>query len=158
MKNLVIAASVGTILIGSYSYVYACNKARSTHADAAARTSKEVTVYAVNAAGTVPKGAIDDKVFVCKTVDSTAPVCKTVASVAPISIEVDVPTEAFHMTRVIHIRGEAVKHADSVSTPVDTVKRTAKVAATLGRAFITTVGAVFGTLVDAAVSATSSLV
>lgn len=158
MKNLVIAASVGAILIGSYSYVYACNKARSTHAARAVSTSTEVTVYAVEAAGTVPKGAIDDKVFVCKTVESTAPVCKTVQSVAPIAIELEVPTEALHMTRVIHIRGAAVQHAETMSTPVDTVKRTAKVAATLGRAFITTVGAVFETLVDAAVSATSSLV
>lgn len=150
MKNLVMAASVATILIGSYSYVYAC-KARSNHAAAAkaAKACKEATWYAVDATGTASKLVIDDK----------ASVCKTVQSVAPIAIEVEVPSEAFHMTRVIHIRGAAVKHAENTeATPVGTVIRTAKVAATLGRAFVTTVGAVFGTLVDAAVSATSSLV
>jgi hypothetical protein len=143
------AASVGTILIASYSYVYAC-EARSNHAAAAkaAKACKEATWYAVDASGTASKLVIDDKA-----------VCKTVRSVAPIAIEVEVPGEAFHMTRVIHIRGAAVKHAENTeATPVGTVIRTAKVAATLGRAFVTTVGAVFGTLVDAAVSATSSLV
>ena len=150
MKNLVMAASVGTILIGSYSYVYAC-EARSNHAATAkaAKAHKEATWYAVDASGTASKLVIDDKVAVCKTVES----------VAPIAIEVEVPGEAIHMTRVIHIRGAAVKHAENTNTtPVGTVIRTAKVAATLGRAFVTTVGAVFGTLVDAAVSATSSLV
>lgn len=150
MKNVVMAASVGAILVGSYSYVYAC-EARSAHAAAAKAAKaacKEVTYYVVDAS-TAPKHAIDDQ----------APLCKTVQSVAPIAIEVEVPGEAFHMTRVIHIRGAAVKHVENTeATPVETVKRTAKVAATLGRAFITTVGAVFGTLVDAAVSATSSLV
>jgi hypothetical protein len=159
MKNMAIAASVGTILLGAYSHVYACNQARSAHATAkASKASKEVIWYAVDSAGTLPKLVIDDKTFVCKTVETATSVCKTVQSVAPIAIEVDVPSEAFHMTRVIHIQGAAVKHANTESTPVDTVKRTVKVAATLGRAFVTTVGAVFGTLIDAAVAATSSLV
>ena len=43
-------------------------------------------------------------------------------------------------------------------TPTQTVRRTAKVAATLGRALVTTVGAVVGSLVDAAVGATAGLV
>ena len=143
MKKLVIAASVGTILVGTYSLVYACNASHQT-----AKVEKVTQVY-VAEASTAPKAIqiIDDKV-----------VCKTIESIAPITIEVDVPAEAFQMTRVIHIRGAAVKHPETEVTAVDTVKRTAKVAATLGRAFVTTVGAVFGSLVDAAVQATSSLV
>ena len=101
----------------------------------AAKACNEATWYAVDATGTASKLVIDDK----------ASVCKTVQSVAPIAIEVEVPSEAFHMTRVIHIRGAAAKHAENTeATPVGTVIRTAKVAATLGRAFVTTVGAVLG--------------
>lgn len=144
MKRLVIAASVGTILVGTYSLVYACKESHQT----AAKVEKVTQVYLAEAA-TAPRAIqiIDDKA-----------VCKTLESIAPITIEVDVPAEAMQMTRVIHIRGAAVKHPETEVTAVDTVKRTAKVAATLGRAFVTTVGAVFGSLVDAAVQATSSLV
>jgi len=78
---------------------------------------------------------------------------------APIAIEVEVPAEAFQIARVVHIRGTALKHSvDETTSSVEAVKRAAKVAMTLGRAFVTTVGAVFGSLVDAAVDATSSLV
>jgi len=149
MKKLAIAASVGTILIGAHSFVYACNKATASHTAKAPKAAKVATWYAADAS-TAPKPSrvIDDKVFVCKTMES----------VTPITIEVDVPAEAFQMARVIHIRGAAVKHPETEVTAVDTVKRTVKVAATLGRAFVTTVGAVFGLLLDAAVQATSALV
>ncbi len=148
MKNSAIAASAGIILIGAYSFVYACNATKAQSADAKApKAQQEAVWYSVDNAGTVSKHTIDTKV-----------VCKTVQSVAPITIDVDVPSEAFHMSRVIHISGHAVKHQDAEMTPVDTVRKTAKMAATLGRALVTTVGAVFGTLFDAAVEATASLV
>lgn len=150
MKNLAIAASVGTILIGAYSFVYACNDSQSNQAAKTAKASKAVEWYAVASTEGAPAA---ETVISEKTV-----VCKTVESVAPIAIELEVPNEAFQMARVIHIRGAAVKHTETDTTPVGTVIRTAKVAATLGRAFVTTVGAVFGSLVDAAVQATASLV
>jgi len=92
------------------------------------------------------------------TIDDKFVVCKTVQQAAPIAIEVEVPHERLQMAKVIHIRGAAIQASHDETTAVDTVKRTAKLAATLGRAFVTTIGAVFGSLVDAALSATSSLV
>jgi hypothetical protein len=89
-------------------------------------------------------------------IDDKAGVCKT--TTAPIAIDVDIPGEALQISRVIHIRGAAVQQSEIGLTPVQTVRRTAKVAATLGRAFVTTVGAVFGSLVDVAVQATASWV
>ncbi len=151
MRRLAIAASVGMILIGSYSLVYACNKSKASQVTTAKDVNfpKAATWYAVDASVTAPKAAhVIDDVVVCKTVEATA----------PITIEVDVPGEAFQMARVIHIRGAAVKQPEAPATPVETVKRTAKVAATLGRAFITTVGAVWGSLFDVAVQATAALV
>lgn len=145
MKHTAIAASAVTILVGAYSFVYACNESRSTQS---AKAPKAVATVVATEAATSRAFEIDDK----------AGVCKTVQSMAPIAIEVDFPAEAFHMTRVIHIRGAAVDQAELASTPVQTVKRTAKFAATLGRALVTTVGAVFGTLVDAALQATASWV
>lgn len=145
---MAIAASVGTILIGAYSFVYACNESRSKDT-AKNGEAKQTTWYAADAS-TTPKSAfaIDTKV-----------VCETVQSMAPIAIEVEVPAEAFQIARVVHIRGTALKHSvDETTSSVEAVKRAAKVAMTLGRAFVTTVGAVFGSLVDAAVDATSSLV
>ncbi len=147
MKRLVIAASVGTILVGAYSIVYACNETRSTQSAQSARAPKAATWYAVEAT-TQAANEIVDKIAVCETVQS----------VAPITVEVDVPAEALHMARVIHIRGAAVENPEASTTPVATVKRTVKVAAALGRAFLTTVGAVFGSLVDAALEASASLV
>ncbi|HXV12998.1 MAG TPA: hypothetical protein VEC56_02215 [Candidatus Krumholzibacteria bacterium] len=150
MRTLAIGASAGLILIGAYSLVYACNESKANRDTAAkaAKAPKAATWYAVEASATTPKvdHVIGHPVGVCKTVE------------APIAIEVDVPGEAFQMTRVIHIRGAAVKHPEAPATPVDAVKRTAKVAATLGRAFVTTVGAVWGSLFDVAVQATAALV
>ncbi len=149
MKRLLMAASIGTILVGAYSYVYACNEAASKKSPDTAKAPKAVTWYAADAsAATTHVLTIDDKVTVCKTVES----------VAPIAIEVNVPGEALKIGRVIHIRGSAVQHAEADDTPVDTVKKSVRVAATLGRALVTTVGAVWSSLIDAAVSATASLV
>ncbi|MCI0452675.1 MAG: hypothetical protein L0Z51_09860 [Candidatus Latescibacteria bacterium] len=150
MRTLATAASAGLILIGAYSHVYACKESKASRATAAknAKVPKAATWYAVEASASAPKAeyVIGVKPVVCPTVE------------APIAIEVDVPGEAFQMERVIHIRGAAVKHLEAPATPVETVKRTAKVAATLGRAFVTTVGAVWGSLFDVAVQATAALV
>jgi hypothetical protein len=138
------------ILISTYSLVYACNDSKASRARTAkaAKAPKAAMLYAVEASATAPKveHVIGQAVSVCKTVE------------APIAIEVDVPSEAFQIDRVIHIRGAAVKHPETPATPVETVKRTAKVAATLGRALVTTVGAVWGSLFDVAVQATAALV
>ena len=146
MTKLAIAASVTTILIGFTSSVYACKAKSAQTASAAKRT----VTYTVESAQTKPAPSPN-------TIDDRFVVCKTVAQTAPIAIEVEVPHERLQMAKVIHIRGAAVRpvHDD---TAVDTVKRTVKLAATLGRAFVTTVGAVFGSLVDAALGATSFLV
>lgn len=149
MKQIAIAASVGAILIGAYSFVYACSESKSKQTAKARTTPRAAAWYAADASiAPQPVRVIDDKVVLCKTV----------ASVDPIAIEVDVPAEAFQMTRRVHIRGAAVQHPETDATPVDAVRRSVKVAATLGRALVTTVGAVFGTLVDAVIQATSSLV
>ena len=146
MTKLAIAASVTTILIGFTTSVYAC-KAKSAQTASAA---KPTVTYTVESAQTQPAPSPN-------TIDDTFVVCKTVAQTAPIAIEVEVPHERLQMAKVIHIRGAAVQtvHDD---TAVDTVKRTVKLATTLRRAFVTTVGAVFGSLVDAALGATSPLV
>ena len=148
MTKLAIAASAATILIGTASSVYAC-KAKSAQTASAHKPTVTYTVESAQVTPAPSPNTIDDK-FV---------VCKTVAQTAPIAIEVEVPHERLQMAKVIHIRGAAIQATREVeSTPVDTVKRTVKLAATLGRAFVTTIGAVFGSLVDAAQSATSSLV
>lgn len=147
MKHIAIAASAVTILFGAYSSVYACNKSKTAKA---AHADKAVSAFAVVASESIPPRAY--------VIDDRAGVCKTIGAVSPIAIEVDIPGEALQISRVIHIRGAAVKHSEIASTPTQTVKRTAKVAATLGRAFVTTVGAVFGSLVDVAVNATASWV
>ena len=144
MKHIAIAASAVTILVGAYSLVYACNESRS------AKAGKAATTYSVVAGETAASRAC--------AIDAQVAVCKTVESVSPIAIEVDIPTEASQIARVIHIRGAAVKHSEIAPSPAQTVKRTAKVAATLGRALVTTVGAIFESLVDVAVHATASLV
>ena len=147
MKKLAIAASIGTILIGLTSSVHAC-KSKSAQTASAPKPAVTYTVEYAQAQPAPSSNTIDDKAIVCKTVEQTA----------PIAIEVQLPHERLQMARVIHIRGAAIQSLHSECTTAGTVKRTAKLAATLGRAFVTTIGAVFGTLVDAAVNATSSLV
>ena len=148
MTKLALAVSAATILIGTASSVYAC-KAKSTQT---ASAPKPTVTYAVESAQAKPAPSAN-------TIDDKFVVCKTVAQTAPIAIEVEVPYERLQMAKVIHIRGAAIQatHQEE-TTPVYTVKRTVKLAATLGRAFVTTIGAVFGSLVDAAQNATSSLV
>jgi hypothetical protein len=148
MKRFAIAASVGTILIGTHSFVYACGDKAQTAKAHAPKAAKVATFYVADATTVVKTAQVIEERVVCKTVEAAA----------PIAIEVEVPAEAFNMARVIHIRGAAVQHPETETTAVDSVKRTVKVAQTLGRAFVTTIGAVFGSLVDAAVQATSSLV
>ncbi len=148
MTKLALAALAATILIGTASSVYAC-KSKSAQTAAAHKTTVTYAVASAEATPAPSANTIDDK-FV---------VCKTVAQTAPIAIEVEIPSERLQMAKVIHIRGAAIQAThDYESTPVDTVKKTVKMAATLGRAFVTTIGAVFGSLVDAAQNATSSLV
>lgn len=147
MTKLAIAASVATILVGSTSSVYAC-KAKSAQTASAPKPAVRYAVEVADAKPAPGPNTIDDRFVVCKTVKQTA----------PIAIEVEVPHERLQMAKVIHIRGAAIQATHDESTAVDTVKRTVKLAATLGRAVVTTIGAVFGSLVDAAMSATSSLV
>ena len=147
MTKWAIAASVTTILIGSTSSVYAC-KVKSAQT---ASTAKPAVTYKVESAQAAPAPSSN-------TIDDGFVVCKTVTQTAPIAIEVEVPHERLQMAKVIHIRGAAVQTVHNDDTAVDTVKRTVKLATTLGRALVTTVGAVFGSLVDAAVDATSPLV
>lgn len=75
------------------------------------------------------------------------------------SVTVDVAVPLDHM-RVHRVSMVCTRSAtdETRATPSQTVRRTAKVAATLGRALVTTVGAVVDSLVDAAVDATASLV
>jgi hypothetical protein len=154
MKSLVIAA-LAIVLLGSYSFVYACRGSK------AARTAK-APASPTAVASFVSLPAPTEAVVVCKTVRAVAPltVCKTVESLAPLTVDVDVdvPVESLGSMHAIHIRGTAIERSTESTGPVSTVVRTAKVAATLGRAFVTTIGAVFGSIVDAALNARAALV
>jgi hypothetical protein len=144
MRTLAIATSVGAILLGAHSNVYACgDKAKAETAQA--KAVKPVVWYAADAGTAAPK------VYQIET----KAVCKTVEAVAPIEVEVEVPGEALNTTRVIHVRGTAIQIDKSKAAPANPVEKTVRVAATLGRALVTTVGAVWGSLIDAAVSATA---
>jgi hypothetical protein len=143
MKSSLIAA-LALVLLGTYSFVYACRESKP------ARTAKApASPSAVASFAALPTPS-PDAIVVCKTVQSVAPVT--------LDVDVDVPVEALGSMRAIHIHGIAIEKAAECANPVDTVRRTAKVAATLGRAFVTTVGAVFGSLVDAALNARAALV
>jgi hypothetical protein len=76
-----------------------------------------------------------------------------------IIVDVAVPLDHIRVHRVSMVCSRTRVVFDEPRTaPVETVKRTAKVAATLGRALVTTVCAVVGSLVDAATDATARLV
>lgn len=81
-----------------------------------------------------------------------------VASVPGITVDVAVPLDHVKIHRVSMVCSQAMVCDSTKPTPTQTVKRTARVAATLGRALVTTVGAVMDSLVEAAVDATASLV
>lgn len=83
---------------------------------------------------------------------------KAVAEVPSITVDVAVPLDHMKVHRVSMVCSQSLVCDSTKPTPTQTVKRTARVAVTLGRALVTTVGAVMDSLVEAAVGATASLV
>jgi len=79
-------------------------------------------------------------------------------AVRGIFVDVTVPIAHARDPHVYLVCTRATVCEDARRTPVQTVKHTARVAVTLGRALVTTVGAVVDSLVEAAVGATASLV
>lgn len=140
MKSSLIAALV-LVLVSTYSFVYACRGTRSVQT---VSVPTPPTAQVLEVVGPL-------------SADATI-VCKTVESVAPVTLDVDLPVGALGSTHVIHVRGIAIEKRADHATTVETVKHTAKVAATLGRAFVTTIGAVWGSLMDALLNARAALV
>lgn len=96
-------------------------------------------------------------VYACESA-SKAGAPKAVAVVPSVTVDIDVPLDHVRIQRVSMVCTQTMVCDSTKPTPTQTVRRTAKVAATLGRALVTTVGAVVDSLVEAAVGATASLV
>ncbi|HEX5131527.1 MAG TPA: hypothetical protein VFX92_03455 [Candidatus Krumholzibacteria bacterium] len=79
-----------------------------------------------------------------------------------VDIEVPLTPVRFHRVTMTCVRttvdGSRTVCESVQQSPIQSVRHKARVAATLGRALVTTVGAVVGTLVDAAVEASAALV
>ncbi|MDH4035948.1 MAG: hypothetical protein OEX18_02090 [Candidatus Krumholzibacteria bacterium] len=78
--------------------------------------------------------------------------------VPSLTVDVAMPLEAVRVGHVSFVCTQAIACDAAKPTTAQTVKRTARVALTLGRALVTTVGAVVDSLVGAAVEATAGLV
>lgn len=88
--------------------------------------------------------------------EATAP--RAEATVPSVTVDVALPLGHMKIERVSLVCTQAMVCDSTRPTATQTVKRTARVARTLGRALVTTVGAVVDTLVEAAVDATAGLV
>lgn len=89
---------------------------------------------------------------------NTAKAPEAGATVPAVTVDVAVPVDHLQVRHVSLVYTTDMICDSTRPTAGQTAKRTAKVAITLGRAFVTTVGAVVNSLVDAAVGATASLV
>jgi hypothetical protein len=88
-------------------------------------------------------------VWACEGRAPKARVAQDALATAPvIAVRIDTPRQ--HVTRFIRIRH--IRQRNEHVGPAGTVVHTARVAMTLGRALVTTVEAVMGTLVHAAAS------
>jgi hypothetical protein len=87
-----------------------------------------------------------------------AETAKVEAYVPSLTVDVTVPLEHMRVRQVSLVCTRTMACDSAHPTPAQTVKRTARVAKTLGRALVTTVGAVVDSLVGAAVDATAGLV
>ena len=101
--------------------------------------------------------ALHSSVYACSH-ETKAKAQKVEATVPSVMVDVAVPLDHIRVERVSLVCTQSMVCDSTRPTPTQTVKRTAKVAMTLGRAFVTTVGAVVDSLVEAAVEATAGLV
>jgi len=90
--------------------------------------------------------------------EATAKAPRAEATVPAVTVDVTVPMDHLQVRHVSLVCTQSMMCDSTRPTAVQTARRTAKVAITLGRALVTTVGAVVDSLVDAAVGATASLV
>ena len=132
MKRLLTIGLMSLILASFYSFVYACDHTnKGIDSAMASKTLHMATTSNTKTIRTLVVGATSG--------------CSTVESV--VSFDIDVPGRT--SPQFIHIE------ATDKGTPTSSVVRTAM---TLGRAFVTTVGAVWGSLLDAATERTAFLV
>ncbi len=82
---------------------------------------------------------------------------QSIAVIPGVTIDVTVPLDHIEWHRVPVTCKRGVICDSGPGAVVQSVRRSARVAATLGRALVTAVGAVVGTLVDAAVTTTLRL-
>jgi hypothetical protein len=110
---------------------------------------------------------IHSTVYACDRSGKAAATANILEAVPTVTVDVLVPLGQLKHVRFEHVsvvcNGQVTERDVTVCTEekagaVETARRTARAAATLGRAFVTTVSAVMSSLVDAAVSATSGLV
>ncbi len=110
---------------------------------------------------------IHSSAYACDRSSKAAATAQILEAVPTVTVDVLVPLGQLRHVRFEHVSvicdGKVTQRDVTVCTEekagaVETARRTARTAATLGRAFVTTVSAVMGSLVDAAVSATSGLV
>ena len=132
MKRLITIGLMSLVLANAYSSVYAC--------DHSAKASKAVKL----SRSTVVTESTNGKTIRTLVVGATTG-CPTVESV--VAFDIDVPGR----TNPTYVHLEA----SNVERPAPS---TFKTAVTLGRALVTTVGAVFASIVDAATEKTSWLV
>jgi len=118
----------GLVLLGTHSFVYACDHAAKASETAEATPCKAVRTLVVTADG---RAAVE-----------SAPV---------MSFEIDVPGR----TTPRYVRIVACEKTEPAT---HSVARTARAAMTIGRALVTTVEAVVGSLLNAAAGRTASLV
>ena len=133
MKRLITIGLMSLVLASAYSFVYACDHSAKAAKASGASAESATTVIAPTDAKTIRTLVV-----------GATPGCPKAESI--VSFDIDVPGRTTQ--RYIHI--EAVEIDDKPS-----VLRTAM---TLGRAFVTTIEAVMGSLLDAAADKTASFV
>jgi hypothetical protein len=134
MKRLILVGLLAVVVGSIYSFVYACDHSRkSTSATATAPHTKIIRTVVV------------DATTGCKSVTTS---CKSMDKATVMTFDFDVPGK----TAPQFIRMMERERAEAMSpSPIRT-------AVTLGRAFMTTIGAVVTSLLDAASQATAFLV
>lgn len=132
MKRLITIGLTSLVLASSYSFVYACDHSAKASREARAATREVATTTNAKTIRTLVVGATTG--------------CRAGESV--VSFDIDVPGRT--NPRFIHIEATEAEAKESPSA--------LRTAMTLGRAFITTIEAVMGELMDAATGKAASFV
>lgn len=135
MKHLITIGMTSLVLASGYSFVYACD--HSTKVSSSTKVSCETkTTQVMTTNGKTIRTLVVGATTGCP------------AGQSAVSFDIDVPGRT--TPRFIHIEAKDIETRESPSA--------LRTAMTLGRAFITTIEAVMGELLDAATGKTASLV